>query len=404
MLFRVLILSACASTSVEAEGSEQTGAPVATTSIAHGEASVPATSLPRPGEDEAAPFDPAIDALYETVFESVPARVDLFGISMRKPHMAAFEQQLSGPAVPTKESTQAYVEALGNGATDEPPGSRLFTGLWTRDVDEIDEWDAAFGFTVNNVVVELEFFTDEGQVWVGILNVSEEQIIEALSSDDFWSPHLEETDHAGLSYFRWETDRRQNIDGAGQPRPRGIGGQLALTDDLVIRTVEEQAMHDVLSTLAGDQIALIDGPVVRRAIQRVDSLGLTTVAIEWPLPLEAILRLDDSLDVEDVVEERPLLSPYSAAVAGHNLTTDAVLLLHKDASWRKKTKWRSQESYPRLSHGTTSLRSPQSAPMNDSLRQCSTEKTRSLSQACSRSIRCTGKDLSNNAQLRSRKN
>ena len=328
----VLVGSACGSTTVEPETAVQTEPTGTSSSTAANEAatstSVLATDEPI---EEAIAFESRPDAKFETLFDAVPAEGISFEVTMSKPHAAAFDQQLSAPVVATKESTRAYVKALAAAAADTPRGSNLGGILGALDVDDVEDWEAAYGFTVNDVVTQLRFFTDQGTVWVGMVDVEAETIIEAVGSEAFWSAHLQESEHAGLSYFRWDTGRRQNIDGVSQPRPEGIGGQLALIDGLVIRTTEEQDMHDTLATLAGEADALSDDPAVRHALQRVDSLGLTTAYMAWPEPLETILFGHDSLTVESVVAERPLLGPYTAAIAGHNLTTDAIVLIHDDA-------------------------------------------------------------------------
>ena len=224
------------------------------------------------------------------------------------------------------DGTGFYGGLFAGGVLKEPGSMRTEVGFSFVDIDQ-------------HVVAggELDSYT----IWRGRLDA--DAIDDAVHDDPVFSDLLEEESHEGVSYYTWGGDNDIDPERATALRRLGSGHKLAINDGVAYWSVLTQTMLEMIDAGTGASGSLADLEDYQLLAGALDELNVfvgsfsTSVSGGRADP-ETLCPLrcpgETLADVEEFLNEEPLLVPYGAFASGTGIDDrgrfSAVVIVHDD--------------------------------------------------------------------------
>jgi hypothetical protein len=232
------------------------------------------------------------------------------------------------------ESVDAYLQAVYSDQV-------LFTWYLyhPRVIAETEAWRAEWGFTMFEVTHEV--IAGEAPRYIRLLGVPgmADAIDQAVRSDPVWSEYLTATENAGVTVYDWG-DYETHLELSTTLRPLGEAGQLAVADDVVVRTDGFGELDPVLGVLEGTYPSLADDAQYEDVAQMLERLGAAAVFVSADVVEQGNLSTiaPGLLDRDEMIawffEDNPLLAPYEVVGIGgvpHLDGITAIVVLEHDS-------------------------------------------------------------------------
>ena len=155
-------------------------------------------------------------------------------------------------------ATEAWLRAFAG-----PAPLRLHDVSFEGGTMDVDAWRRELGFSLFETSASATFLElDTGSTWRPLkrlslfgVDVDAATIDAAVRSDPIWSGDLVDKQAGGTPYYFWTADGTQNLERASVVRPTGVGGTMAVLDDVVIRARVEEELVAALTVADGDTLA-----------------------------------------------------------------------------------------------------------------------------------------------------
>jgi len=145
----------------------------------------------------------------------------------------------------------------------------------------IASWRTQFGWTPGDLIrsASSELAGSPLQVFQ-IFDTVPGLVTDAVHSDPVWSGSLRRLSYLDHDYFGWDNDPGP-VDPAlrSGPRPDGLGGRLAIVDDVVLQTSDDPSIRQTFETVNDVTSSLGDDAAYRLVAERLDSAGAYTAVI-----------------------------------------------------------------------------------------------------------------------------
>jgi hypothetical protein len=178
-------------------------------------------------------------------------------------------------------------EAVGMGPYDGPldQGSVLeylsdtgFLDVWhlatnERLLADVAAWRDDLGFAPIDVQQLVAVSNVLRPLWIARTTRSIEQIDAAVTTNEQWSGELTVTTEGEATVYAWGEDYMGDLRRSSPGRLQGVGGQLAVVDDLVIRTHGRQELDPALAAIAGAEPSLADSPEIAETVGVLQEQG-----------------------------------------------------------------------------------------------------------------------------------
>jgi hypothetical protein len=251
--------------------------------------------------------------------------------------------------VPDDASTRALVVVNDHAAAarareivprDEPiVAGSSFSGALSP--DDADEWRVSFGFDVGQVELDLEAGLPPERYEVLQGRFDPDAVDDAVRSDPVWADELETAEHLGVTYYRWGEDRSQDLARSSPTRPIGVGGRLALVDDVIMRAAWTEGIEQMIGARSGERPSLAEAGDLVEAARAIEhhggfSASLTTDVLRFEAGQAIVGNLDlqGAEDQPQASEEIPALDAYRALATGVGVDEDGwfqlIALAHDD--------------------------------------------------------------------------
>lgn len=251
---------------------------------------------------------------------------------------------LTGSAPPTDGDDAARaLDELGvdlrtGEATGLPP--TLGFEATTRDWGQLDEQRAVLGFGLLDADAAIRAAIGDEVLSVFQIPSRVGAVADAVTSDPDWSDQLETVELHDERYYDWGDE---STGPPGPFRPLGVGGQLAVSGPIALRSVHEPTLVAAINGRAAVR-SVIDAPLIAAALARLHEAGVYEVWLESSLPYrrwwlgtteEERQECCGGLTDDEVIEiEAGLLLPYPLIVGGTAFRDGAyehvLVLVHDD--------------------------------------------------------------------------
>jgi hypothetical protein len=233
------------------------------------------------------------------------------------------------------EETVDWLEQLTIAVDDEDGrvgAAAAVPGFVAR--QEVEQWRDEFGFSVLDTRASLSTGSPPDEVAIFAVGDSADGIDATVRADPIWGEALEERDGPGGPYYFWSDDGAMDLERGSAVRVLGIGGLMAVRDEIVVRGTLAQPFDQALDAGANGG-SVLDLPAVAAVVgvleqNDVHSFFLSDEVVE-PDPLAISNDATDGAGVFQAALDRgdfgPGLEPYELLGAGIAVDDDQHLVV-----------------------------------------------------------------------------
>lgn len=199
----------------------------------------------RPPNEDGRGFELLLERAAAAMFDSEEATADYVDVELA--------EIVTGLDDASEDERLAALTTMFVDTVQTPP--ELFAQRGT----EIDAFREELGFSVLDVDRSLDVLSPPEQALIMETSVDPAQIDEAVRSDPVWSPLLDVDTVAGHEVYDWDDGAAVSTPDPGRStaaRPLGRGGQLAIVDGTVTRTVSRSTLVATLGAFGDPETSI----------------------------------------------------------------------------------------------------------------------------------------------------
>ncbi len=242
---------------------------------------------------------PDVDSVFQTLLAQIPDRDSSLELLLA----VNFERAAAGLDLPDRTTDpENWYRALSL----DPDGP--FARSLVISTPQIDQWRAEVGFSVPDELGEARVQDRDGSLDLHLVDVDAAAIDRAVRTEPVWSDVLIDAEVAGIPYYTWgEVD--MSIATQTATHEWVEGGYMAVSDHVVLRTMNEDLFLDSLTVTPGRSLA--DNPDVALILDSFAEHQVYSMALTNDMPL-----------LEQHGYERLMVLPYRLLGTGQAFQDD----------------------------------------------------------------------------------